>query len=100
MSWAGRRDILGSASILVLRDGAPPLFRYDLSGRFVSIMRWNAGNVPVTSALYRRYVDEELARMSRGYFRDLSVKYYALDLPLPPFLPSYQNLLVAEDGTI
>jgi len=88
--------VADSNSVLLMREGTPELERYDLQGRLVTRITWSPERRRVTPELYKQYVDADLARTNNQDQRRLYEAYYKLDLPLPVYVPAYQNLYVDE----
>jgi hypothetical protein len=88
--------VADSATVLLLRDGSPEIERLDLEGRMLARIRWQPQRRPVTAAIYKQYVTNDLARSSNPEQRRLYETFYKLSLPLPDLVPAYRDLYVDD----
>jgi hypothetical protein len=88
--------VADSATVLLLRDGSPEIERLDLEGRMLARIRWQPQRRPVTAAIYKQYVTNDLARTSNPEQRRLYETFYKLSLPLPDLVPAYRDLYVDD----
>ncbi len=74
--------------------------RRRLDGNLNSVIRWSEGEQRRSRDVYDRFVDESLQSISSMERRELYRHYLGLDLPLPEFIPAYQNLIVDDIGNV
>ncbi len=72
--------------------------RRRLDGTLNSYIRWPETDRRRSAEVYDRYRQESLNDTRDQMQRSLYAHYYDLDLPIPEYLPAFQELLVDDDG--
>jgi hypothetical protein len=84
---------------LYVGDGyAHQIERRRLDGTLNSYIRWPESDRRPSAEVYDRYREESLAEARDQVQRSLYEHFYGLDLPIPEYLPAYQQLLVDDEG--